>query len=58
MQAACGCAQIEKLDSFIKIRKENFQFLYNLLEDLEDELILPKATQFSKHHHGLVFQSQ
>jgi len=47
MQAACGCAQIEKLDSFIKIRKENFQFLYNLLEDLEDELILPKATQFS-----------
>jgi CDP-6-deoxy-D-xylo-4-hexulose-3-dehydrase len=48
MQAACGCAQIEKLDSFIKIRKENFQFLYNLLEDLEDELILPKATQFSE----------
>ena len=37
-----------KTRQFYKIRKENFQFLYNLLEDLEDELILPKATQFSE----------
>ena len=44
MQAAIGCAQLEKLPEFIQKRKDNFQFLYNGLKDLKDIFILPKAT--------------
>ncbi len=44
MQAAIGCAQLEKLPEFIQKRKDNFQTLYNGLKDLEDIFILPKAT--------------
>ena len=43
MQAACGLAQLESLEKFIKKRKENFNFLYDNLKDLEDFLILPEA---------------
>ena len=43
MQAACGVAQLTKLDYFIEKRKNNFQFLYNSLKDLGDFLILPEA---------------
>jgi CDP-6-deoxy-D-xylo-4-hexulose-3-dehydrase len=35
MQAAVGCAQLEKLPSFVEKRKENFQKLYEGLKDLE-----------------------
>jgi len=44
MQAAIGCAQLEKLPEFIRKRKDNFQSLYNGLKDLKDIFILPKAT--------------
>lgn len=44
MQAACGLAQIDKLDSFIKIRKENFAYLKNKLSSCEKFLILPQST--------------
>ena len=44
MQAAIGCAQLEKLPEFIQKRKDNFQAMYNGLEDLKDVFILPKAT--------------
>ena len=44
MQAAIGCAQLEKLPSFIEKRKENFQFLYDSLRNLQWYFILPKAT--------------
>ena len=44
MQAAIGCAQIEKLPEFVQKRKENFQFLYDGLKDLKDIFILPNAT--------------
>ena len=44
MQAAIGCAQIEKLPEFVQKRKENFQSLYNELKDLKDIFILPNAT--------------
>ncbi len=47
MQAAIGCAQIEKLPVFTKKRRENFQYLSKGLEDLSDLLILPKATENS-----------
>ena len=42
MQAACGLAQIDKLDQFIKKRKENFSFLKKNLASLQEDLILPK----------------
>lgn len=43
MQAAVGCAQLKKLDSFIAKRKENFRMLHELLKPLEEFLILPEA---------------
>lgn len=47
MQAACGLAQIEKLDSFIKARINNFNYLHNKLQSCSDFLILPTATEDS-----------
>lgn len=44
MQAAVGVAQLKKLSAFIKTRRENFQYLYNGLHDLEEYFILPEAT--------------
>ena len=44
MQAAIGCAQLEKLPGFIHKRKENFQLIYDGLKDMEELFILPKAT--------------
>tara|TARA_Y100000590_G_scaffold469757_1_gene659572 strand:- start:5566 stop:6879 length:1314 start_codon:yes stop_codon:yes gene_type:complete len=41
MQAACGLGQIDKLNHFIKKRKDNFKFLKKNLADLEDNIILP-----------------
>ena len=41
-QAALGCSQIEKLDSFLEKRKNNAEMLTNKLSDLKDCLILPK----------------
>lgn len=44
MQAAVGCAQLDKLPSFINKRRKNFEYLYNGLKPLEKFLILPKTT--------------
>lgn len=44
MQAAVGCAQLEKLTSFIKARKQNWKLLRDGLAPLGDKLILPEAT--------------
>ena len=44
MQAAIGCAQLEKLERFIGARKKNFAFLYQQLKKHEDFFVLPKAT--------------
>lgn len=41
MQAAIGVAQMEKLDSFVKKRKENFNSLYQGLKKYEEFFILP-----------------
>lgn len=43
MQAAVGVAQLEKLPGFIARRRENFRFLYEQLQGLEDVLALPEA---------------
>ena len=42
MQAAIGLAQLDKLEKFIEMRKENFSFLCNALKPLEDLIKLPK----------------
>ena len=45
MQAACGLAQLDKLEHFIDIRRDNFQLWNKYLDDIQDIIILPKATQ-------------
>ncbi|GHU16246.1 lipopolysaccharide biosynthesis protein RfbH [Spirochaetia bacterium] len=48
MQAAIGCAQLEKFPSFVEKRRHNWQRLYDGLKNLQDKLILPEAAQNSK----------
>lgn len=48
MQAAIGCAQIEKFPSFVERRRKNFSRLYEALKDAEGKLILPEACPGSK----------
>ena len=45
MQAACGLAQLDRLEWFVKRRKENFNYLHEGLLSCEEFIILPKATQ-------------
>jgi len=47
MQAACGLAQLGKLDGFIEKRKNNFNYLSNRLKSCSDFLHLPVATENS-----------
>jgi CDP-4-dehydro-6-deoxyglucose reductase, E1 len=44
MQAAIGCAQLQKLDGFIARRKANFNRLTEILRPYADRLLLPSAT--------------
>ncbi|NEQ31949.1 MAG: lipopolysaccharide biosynthesis protein RfbH [Leptolyngbya sp. SIO4C5] len=48
MQAAVGCAQLDKLPGFIDQRRQNFEFLSAQLQDLQDVLVLPQATENSE----------
>ena len=48
MQAACGLAQLDRLEGFIKKRKENFNFLYKNLKELVEFLILPEPEKSSE----------
>ena len=50
MQAAIGCAQLDKFPSFVVRRRENFERLFNKLSNakLTEKLILPKALDNSK----------
>jgi CDP-6-deoxy-D-xylo-4-hexulose-3-dehydrase len=47
IQAAIGLAQLDRLDSFIEKRKQNWHYLYKNLKNLEEFLILPKPTAHS-----------
>ena len=47
MQAAVGCAQLEKFPSFVEKRRHNFDRLRAALSDCEDKLILPEAAENS-----------
>jgi CDP-6-deoxy-D-xylo-4-hexulose-3-dehydrase len=44
MQAACGLAQLGKVEAFVAARKRNFTFLHERLKACEEFLILPQAT--------------
>lgn len=48
LQAAIGCAQLEKFPSFVERRRYNFDRLRNALADLTDSLILPEACPDSR----------
>ena len=47
MQAACGLAQLDRVDGFIQSRKDNFNYLTNKLQSVTDYLTLPQATENS-----------
>jgi CDP-6-deoxy-D-xylo-4-hexulose-3-dehydrase len=47
MQAACGLAQLEKLDYFIEKRRSNYEYLHNGLQSLTEFLDLPVPTENS-----------
>ena len=47
MQAAIGCAQLEKISSFAEKRRRNWQRLHEGLQNLQDKLILPEAAPHS-----------
>jgi len=47
MQASIGLAQLKKLPYFLQKREDNFNRLWKNLEDLQDYIILPKATENS-----------
>ena len=48
MQAACGLAQLDRLEGFIEQRKANFDFLLKNLTSLEEFLILPVPTPYAE----------
>lgn len=47
MQAAVGCAQLEKFPGFVERRRHNFARLHEGLRNLQDKLILPIACENS-----------
>lgn len=44
IQASIGLAQLDRLESFIELRKRNWKYLLEGLEDLQEFFLLPKAT--------------
>ena len=47
IQAAIGLAQLDRLDTFVELRRRNWKYLMQGLSDLEEFLMLPKATKHS-----------
>ena len=47
IQAAIGSAQLDRLEFFVKARRDNWQYLRSGLKHLEDKFILPEATEGS-----------
>ena len=47
IQAAIGLAQLDRLNSFIEKRRNNWSYLYKNLQILEEFLILPRPTENS-----------
>lgn len=44
IQAAIGLAQLDRLDSFVELRRRNWQYLLAGLQNLQEFLVLPEAT--------------
>lgn len=47
IQAAIGLAQLDRLDSFVELRRRNWKHLKAGLADLSEHLLLPRATDES-----------
>lgn len=47
MQAAIGCAQLEKIPAFIEKRRYNWNYLRSNLQDFSDKIILPEQEKNS-----------
>ena len=47
-QASIGNAQLDKLNGFIEIRKENFDYLHTRMKSLEGYFVLPKSLDNSE----------
>nr|3BB8_A Chain A, CDP-4-keto-6-deoxy-D-glucose-3-dehydrase [unidentified]3BB8_B Chain B, CDP-4-keto-6-deoxy-D-glucose-3-dehydrase [unidentified] len=47
MQAACGLAQLERIEEFVEKRKANFKYLKDALQSCADFIELPEATENS-----------
>ncbi len=47
MQAACGLAQLERIEEFVEKRKANFKYLKDALQSCADFIELPEATDNS-----------
>lgn len=48
LQAAVGCAQLNKLEKFVEIRKKNWIYLREGLEDIANKIILPEIDKNAK----------
>ena len=48
LQAAVGCAQLDRLDAFVEARRENWAFYRRALADLDDVFVLPEPTPGSE----------
>jgi CDP-6-deoxy-D-xylo-4-hexulose-3-dehydrase len=47
IQAAIGLAQLDRLESFIELRRRNWNYLMEGLQGLDEFLLMPKATEHS-----------
>ena len=47
IQAAIGLAQLDRLESFVEIRRRNWKYLSENLAELENQIILPRALEES-----------
>ena len=47
IQAAIGLAQLDRLETFIELRRRNWAYLLTAIKELEEFLVLPKATENS-----------
>jgi CDP-6-deoxy-D-xylo-4-hexulose-3-dehydrase len=54
MQAAIGCAQLDKLPFFIEARRENFGKLYNGLKDLKEFIFVAPQVNSSPSWFGFL----
>ncbi len=54
MQAAVGCAQLEKLPQFVEKRKKNFQYLYEALSDIPQLCLFEKYPESDPSWFGFL----